>query len=483
MPPTMTKTKLTSFLSLEDARTFSRLPAEKKMEFVSTLTDAEAAQLRYLWEAWARDKQLAPVGKWVVWLIMAGRGFGKTRSGAEWIRKHAENGKVRHMSLIGRTAADVRDVMVEGESGILACSPSWAYPKYEPSKRRLTWPNGCTATTFSADEPDALRGPQHEKVWADEPAAWQYQDTWDQMMFGLRLGSNPQCVATTTPRPTKLIKALFKAKTTHITKGTTYENRENLASTFFSQVVGRYEGTRLGQQELYAELLDDADGALWKREAMIEAYRVTSYPDLVRIVVGVDPAVSDHEDSAETGIVVAGIDASGHGYVLDDKSQQMSPHTWASEVVASYYKYKADRVIGEQNNGGILVETNIRTVDKDVSYKQVYASRGKYTRAEPVASLYEQGKIHHVGLFPLLEDQMCQWEPLTGQKSPDRLDALVWALTELIVARAGSPGVLDLEEQTAEEQAQNAEALKKKIEKLANPFEWAAEHEIGGDWS
>lgn len=435
------QTKLNSFLSQKDARAFSRLSIDEKTEFVATLDDAESAQLHYLWEAWARDKQIEPAGKWTLWLILAGRGFGKTRTGAEFTRKRMESGKYGRWALVGRTTADVRDVMVEGESGILAISPPWFRPKYEPSKRRLTWPNGAIATTYSADEPDLLRGPQHDGFWADEVAAWQYEDAFDQLMFGLRLGKNPQGVITTTPRPTKLVKRLVKDKTVHVTVGTTFENKENLAPTFFTQVVGRYQNTRLGLQELFAQILADAQGALWKREEMIEQYRVTEYPDLLRIVVGVDPAVADPssskseeaaDENAETGIVVAGIDGKGHGYVLDDKSLQASPLTWASEAVTAYKKYRADLVLGEKNNGGALVESNIRTVDKHISYKAVWASRGKYTRAEPIASFYEQGRVHHVGMFSLLEDQMCQWEPLTGQKSPDRLDALVWALTELM---------------------------------------------------
>lgn len=436
--PRPTNPKLKSLLAFGDARAFFLLPLAQKQQFVSTLTDAEALQLRYLWEAWARDKQLEPVGNWSTWLLLAGRGFGKSRTGAEWVRKQVETGRCKRMALVARTAADVRDVIVEGESGILACSPPWFRPTYEPTKRRLTWPNGAIATTYSADEPDALRGPQHDGAWGDEIAAWKYPDAWDQLMFGLRLGRNPRVVATTTPRATPLIKALAKASTTYLTAGTTYENKENLAATFFTEVIKKYEGTRLGQQELNAVLLEDAEGALWKR-SLIDEHRVTSHPEFVRVVVAIDPAVSDQEESAETGIVVAGMNASGQGYVLDDKSLHASPHTWASEAVAAYHKYRADRIIGEQNNGGQLVEANIRTVDKQVSYKQVYASRGKYTRAEPIASLYEQGRVHHVGMFPLLEDQMCGWEPLTGQKSPDRLDALVWALTELMLDGGTSP--------------------------------------------
>lgn len=410
------------------------------------ITDEQAAALLYDWDVWAREKQKAPEGEWTTWLILAGRGFGKTRTGAEWIRGEVESGRCGRLALVGRTTADVRDVMIEGESGILACSPDWNRPKYEPSKRRLTWKSGAIATTYSAEEPDLLRGPQHDGYWADELAAWQYEDAFDQLLFGLRLGKKPRGVVTTTPRPTKLIKRLVKDKTVHVTSGTTFENKANLAPTFFTQVVGRYKNTRLGLQELYAQLLADAQGALWKREEMIDAYRVTEHPDLIRVVVAVDPAVADSstknsgepmdgevDENAETGIVVAGVAANGHGYVLDDKSRQASPLTWASEAVTAYRKYRGDRIIGEKNNGGALVESNIRTVDSRVSYSAVWASRGKYTRAEPVASLYEQGKVHHVGMFPLLEDQQCQWEPLTGQKSPDRLDALVWALTELML--------------------------------------------------
>jgi phage terminase large subunit-like protein len=425
------------------AEEFARLPVSD----FTDITDEDAAALLYDWDTWAREKQKTPSGDWTIWLICAGRGYGKTKSGAEYIRGEAESGRSGRIALVGRTVADVRDVMVEGESGILACSPPWFRPKYEPSKRRLTWPNGAIATTYSADQPDLLRGPQHDGFWADEVAAWQYEDAWDQLMFGLRLGKKPRGVATTTPRPTRLIKRLLKDKNVHVTTGTTFENQANLAPTFFDQVVGRYQSTRLGLQELYAQLLDDAQGALWKREDMIEAHRVTEHPDLVRIVVAVDPATADpsnksneeNESTAETGIVVAGIDANGHGYVLDDKSLQASPLTWATEAVTAYKKYRADRIVGEQNNGGALVESNIRTVDRKVSYSPVWASRGKYTRAEPIASFYEQGKVHHVGMFSLLEDQMCQWEPLTGQKSPDRLDALVWALTMLMGTKGQSP--------------------------------------------
>jgi len=423
-------------------RWFAHLSPGKKLALIATLSDDEALDLQYTWEAWARDKQLAELeasGNWVVWLILAGRGFGKTRTGAQQVIAWAHEDKHARIALVGRTAADVRDTMVEGESGILACSHPNFMPVYEPSKRRLTWPNGARATCYSAEEPKLLKGPQHTKAWADERAAWpkfSTGDAWDDLMFGLRLGKKPQVVVTTTPRPTKEIKALIKQKTTRVTRGTTYENLENLAPTFRDQVVGRYEGTRLGMQELEGQLLDDNDRALWNREAMIEDLRVTQAPDLKRIVVGIDPSVHDgseaeNEELAECGIIVGGLGIDGHGYLIDDKSIFASPLTWAREAVTAYHKNKADRIVAEINNGGALVEVVIRIVDKNVAYKHVHASRGKQTRAEPVSSLAEQGRLHHVGIFREVEDQMCNWEP--GMKSPDRLDAYVWVFTELMV--------------------------------------------------
>lgn len=398
-------------------------------------------QLKYLWEAWARDNQLPPTGRYVTWLNMGGRGSGKTRSGAEWIRKKKDTTPYLH--LIGRTAADVRDVMVEGESGLLAISPPWDRPVYQPSKRRLVWSNGAQAITFSADEPESLRGPQCGGMWCDEVGAWAYEDAWDQAMFGLRLGSNPQACATTTPRVTKLVKKLIQSKTTVLTRSTTYDNRDNLASAFFSQVITRFEHTRLGRQELEGLLIEDLEGALWKREAMIEAFRVTHHPDLARVVVAVDPPASSpggkkdlsEETRAEAGIIVVGRSTDGHGYVLADYSRYGSPNEWGEAAVTAYNVFEADRIIGEVNNGGDMVEYVIQSIaekeNTSVAYKAVRATRGKVIRAEPVSTLYEQGRCHHVGVFPELEDQLCNWEP--GQKSPDRLDALVWGFTELML--------------------------------------------------
>lgn len=418
------------------AERLAALPGEQLQEAIETLTDDEAAALLYDWKFWARPSQLPPPGDWRVWLILAGRGFGKTRTGAETVIDRVRRGVSKRVGLIAPTAADARDVMVEGESGILACSPPDFRPLYEPSKRRLTWPNGAVATLFSAEEPDRLRGPQHDFIWADEPAAWKYPETWDMAMFGLRLGTNPQVVATTTPRPTRLIRDLVADPGTVVTRGTTYENARNLAPAFLTAIVKKYEGTRLGRQELNGEILDDNPGALWSRN-VIEALRVREHPPLLRIVVGVDPAVTSDPKSDETGIVVAGVDAAGHYYVLADASLQGTPLTWATAVKRVYDQYRADRVVAEKNNGGELVEANLRTVDRTLSYRGVWASRGKQTRAEPISSLYEQGKVHHVGTFPLLEDQMCDWAPDSGDPSPDRMDALVWAMTELTQSTTG----------------------------------------------
>jgi len=379
---------------------------------------------------------------------MAGRGFGKTRVGSEVVRARVQSGEWGRIHLIGQTAADARDVMVEGDSGILACSPPWFYPKYEPSKRRLTWPNGAVATTFSGDEPDQLRGPQAHGVWADELAKWKYpQLSWDNMEFGLRLGDYPQCVVTTTPRPVPIIKMLVKDPGCIVTLGKTKDNFENLAQSFIDRVVRKYEGTRLGRQELDAEILDDNPGALWTR-ANIEKNRVREAPILSCIVVAVDPQAADPNDkdkesgtdeekAAETGIIVGGITEGSdpHGYVLADCTVSGSPNEWGTAVVDAYKKWEANLIVAEANNGGAMVGFVIGTVARGggerVPVILVHASRGKQTRAEPVSALYEQNKVHHVGCFPELEDQMCEWVP--GMKSPDRMDALVWLFTKLLV--------------------------------------------------
>lgn len=414
------------------AASLASLPGEQRAKEIARLSEDQAKELLWDWRFWARPNQIAPRGDWRTWLLLAGRGFGKTRCGAEWVREQVESGRCRRIALVAPTAADARDVMVEGESGILACSPPWNRPLYEPSKRRLTWPCGALATTYSADEPDRLRGPQHDGAWADELAAWKYPEAWDMLMFGLRLGDDPRVVATTTPKPVRAIRELLKAPTTYAARGATYDNRENLAPAFLEQIVAKYQGTRLGRQELSGELLDDVPGALWTR-VMVDAAFTDRVPDMRRIVVAIDPAVTSGEDSDDTGIVVVGKGADKRAYVLADRTCRLSPDGWAKRAVAAYEEFGADRIVAETNNGGDLVERVVRTVSPHVSYQKVHASRGKRVRAEPVAALYEQGRVSHVGGFADLEDQMCSFVPEGMDGSPDRVDALVWALTDLML--------------------------------------------------
>ncbi len=420
--------------------------------FAAQLVDA----LENSWPAVARPNQLPPPGDWwQIWLLLAGRGFGKTRTLAEWVCEHVLLGLASRIALVAATAADARDVLVEGESGILAVAPAWFRPVYEPSKRRLTWPNGGIATTFSAEEPDRLRGPQHDAAVCDELASWSRPETWDMLQFGLRLGRHPRCLVATTPRPTKLIRELLarEGRDVVVTRGSTYENRANLAPGFFAQVIRKYEGTRLGRQELNAELLEDTPGALWSH-AIIDAARVAAAPSLQRVVVAIDPAVTSGEDADETGIVVVGQDANGHGYVLQDLSGRYSPTEWAKIAVTAYRTHRADRIVAERNNGGDMVQATIRMVDPNVALSTVWASRGKVARAEPVSALYEQGQMHHVGSFPQLEDQMTHFTSDFDREaagySPDRLDALVWATTELLIEPMKGYAIFELYRRQAE---------------------------------
>jgi predicted phage terminase large subunit-like protein len=428
---------------------------EQRQAFYAHFTTPEKQDfLRFGWEFWGRPHQFAPPGDWSNWLILAGRGFGKTRTGAEWVRANMcgstplAPGRWRHIALIAETAADARDVMVgdgkaasdpKAGSGLLQIHPKAFRPTYEPSKRRLTWPNGAVASIYNGTEPDQLRGPQHDAAWCDELAKWQYaQEAWDQLQFGLRTGKNPQVCITTTPRPIHLLKQIMADEGTVVTRGSTFDNRSNLADKFLNTVLRKYGGTRLGRQELEAELLEDIEGALWMR-SQIEALRVEEYqlPPLNRIVVAIDPNASSEEDSNECGIVCAGLGDDGHAYVLDDVSGVMAPHEWARTAIRLLHQRMGDRIIAETNNGGEMVENTLRMVDPSVPYSAVWASRGKVTRAEPISALYEQGRVHHVGPFPRLEDQMCAFTVDFDRKamgySPDRVDALVWALTELMI--------------------------------------------------
>lgn len=369
-------------------------------------------------------------------MVLAGRGFGKTRLGAEWVRQAKE--KHGRIALIAETAADARDVMVEGPSGLLAISPKWDRPRYEPSKRRVTWPNGAVCTLYNATEPDQLRGPEHEIAWCDELAKWRYaQETWDMLQFGLRIGGWPRVCVTTTPRPIATLKAILKAEGTITRRGSTFANRDNLSADFLKD-LNRYEGTRLGLQELYAEILEDIAGALWSLD-LLDAVRITSaaeMPSLKRVVVGVDPSGSSDEGSAQ-GIVVAGHGENGLFYVLDDASCSESPQGWAARAVNAYARWGADMIVAERNFGGDMVKAIIQGQAPSVPGRMVTASRGKHIRAEPVAALYEQGRVRHAGYFPALEEQMTQMshEGWQGPASPDRLDACVYALQELAMPR------------------------------------------------
>lgn len=401
------------------------------------------------WRAKARPSQLPPAGVWNGWAVISGRGFGKTWVGANWTNELAETGQAKRIGLIGATASDVRDTMIEGESGILATAPAWNRPTYEPSKRRLTWPNGAIGTAFSSEEADRLRGPQHDFLWGDELAAWNDpQATWDMAQFGLRLGTRPRWLVTTTPRPIKLLKALLAREGIDVvvSRGSTYENAANLAGPFLEAIRARYEGTRLGKQELHAEVLTDVQGALWTPE-MIEGAKITGpVPAMKRIVVAIDPSgTGGQEDSGDAvGIVVAGLGVDDFGYVLADRTIKASPALWGARAVAAYREFKADRIVAERNFGGAMVQHVIRTIDAGVPYREVTASRGKIQRAEPIAALYEQGRVRHVGNLTDLEDQLAAMtgDGYMGEGSPDRADALVWALTELMTKPAVMPAVI-----------------------------------------
>jgi phage terminase large subunit-like protein len=432
-------------VSESSAELLSSLTAEKREAILKSFSNRELAGLEYDWRFWGRPEQFLPPGNWLTWLLLAGRGAGKTRSAAEAIRELVcgrtplSAGKHSRIALVAETAADARDVMVEGDSGLLAVHPSHFRPLYEPSKRRLTWPNGAIATLYNATEPDQLRGPQHSLAYCDELAKWALaEQTWDMLQFGMRIGDRPQQIIATTPRPIAVLKRIMAQPGTVITRGTTFDNRANLAPTFFSQVVARYAGTRLGRQELNAEILDEIVGALWTRAIIDTAREPRAVPDMQRVVVAVDPsgASGDDESADSIGIVVAGLGIDGRGYILADRTCKLSPAGWGRRAVSAYHEFKADRIVAERNFGGAMVEHVIRTADPNVAFAEVTASRGKVVRAEPVAALYEQGRISHIGDLAELEDQMCQMatDGYLGEGSPDRLDAMVWAITDLMLA-------------------------------------------------
>ena len=436
---------------------FKTLPLNERSVLLNNLTDNEFLLLKYDWSFWARNNQLPPkeLGTlgFFIWFIMAGRGYGKTRTLSEWVIDSVHNKGYRHVSLVGAASDEVRTIMIEGESGILACSPPWFYPRYEPSKKRIVWPNGAVANIYYGTEPEKSRGAQSDLIWADEIAKWRYpQETLDNLLLGLRLGTNPLCGVSSTPKPTKFIKELIKRPECVTVRGNTYENMSNLAKPFIQTIISKYKGTRLGRQEIQAEILDDNPNALWNR-IIIDDNRVTDRIDCFRLVVGVDPPGTEpdkerpEKEVTECGIVVVGEGKAlpgmnfpklKHYYVFDDLSMRGSPDKWAREAVSGLNKYKGDSIVPEKNFGGAMVKSTLRNVDKDVSIHEVHASRGKYLRAEPVSALYEQGRVHHIGTFPELEDELCEWEP--GKKSPNRLDALVWGITFLMGKDASAPG-------------------------------------------
>jgi phage terminase large subunit-like protein len=388
--------------------------------------------LRQRWLDVARDEQLTPEDEWSTWMLLAGRGFGKTRTAAEDVAYYGLKNAKSRIAVVAETFADGRDTCIEGESGLLSILPVDEILIWNRSLGELILKNGTRYKIYSGDKPDQLRGPQFHRAWCDELAKYRYaQETWDNLMLGLRLGE-AQAIVTTTPRPLKIIREIKDDPDTVVSTGSTYDNIDNLSERFRARILRRYEGTRLGRQELHAEILDDVPGALWNR-SVIENNRVSVAPELVRVVVALDPSVTSDEESAECGIVVAGKGVDGHGYVLADRSARISPEGWGRRAVVAFDEFEADRIIGEVNNGGDLVETVIRTIDHNVPYKAVRASRGKRVRAEPVASLDEQGRVHHVGMHAELEDQMVAFLPDGTDEGTDRVDARVWALTELVV--------------------------------------------------
>lgn len=436
------------------AEWLSLLSAEEQAEALASLSEEQSASLLHDWRGmWARPNQLPPGSPgaaiqrsdWRYWVVQAGRGFGKTRIGAETVREWAQDPNERIL-MIAPVAADVREVMIEGPSGLMNCYPPQHRPLYNPSRHLVTFPSGAIGITRSADEPERLRGPQFTKFWADEFCAWTYhQEAWDQIMFGFRLPTpHLRGLITTTPKPLESFRKIIKNPGTVVTRGSSYENRLNLSESYYQDVIAPYEGTRLGRQEINAELLEDLQGALWTR-AMIDAARITlsQVPPLVRVVVAIDPAVTAGETSDEVGLGAAGVDWRGHVYVLQDCSRRATVNQWVYAALRLLLKWEGDRVVAEVNNGGDLVGHAIHSVNENVPFRSVRASRGKMVRAEPVSALYEQGRVHHVHGISReddeqmcgLEDQLTSWVPGVTKKSPDRMDWLVWAVHDLVLDR------------------------------------------------
>jgi phage terminase large subunit-like protein len=439
------------------------LPKDQVEKALSSLTAKQLIDLKHSWHFWARPEQLEPSGdEWNTWFINAGRGFGKSRAGVEWVREQIKNGK-RRIAAVAATNSDIERVMVKGESGFLnCCSPSdkthkgklLGFPVWSPTKRQLTWENGAYVQFFSAEEPERLRGPQFEAAWCDELAAWNKDiDTWDMLQFCMRLGKHPRICVTTTPRSTTLVRKILKDPRTVVTTGSTFDNAANLATTYLQAVKDQYEGTRLGRQELYAEVLSENEGALWTGE-MIDACQIKreDLPEMSQIIVSVDPATSNNVESDSTGIIIAGLsyeeDINGVVYILEDHTFKGLPETWASKAVSLYHDWDANFIVYERNQGGDLIPTLFKSIDENIPLRGVFASNAKIARAEPVSLLYEKGRVKHVsnpasgdpsGLKEL-ETQMTTYEPMGKHKSPDRYDSMVWAVTMLLLkGRSNAP--------------------------------------------
>lgn len=443
MPSTLTQPDLRSGADWIACET-----AEVQKSFLDDLTEGELLALPFMFDFWAMLHQLPPEGTWRSWVIMGGRGAGKTRAGAEWVRAQVEgsrpndSGRCRRIALVGETLDQVREVMVFGDSGILACSPPDRRPEWHATRRMLIWPNGATAQAFSAHDPESLRGPQFDGAWVDELAKWKKgHDTWDMLQFALRLGDDPRVCVTTTPRNVGVLKDLLKMSSTVVTHAPTEANAANLATSFLEEVRIRYAGSRLSRQELDGILVEDAEGALWTG-ALLEGARVSTLPEMDRIVVAIDPATTSSEGSDACGIMVVGAVTRGpvqdwQAFVLEDASTTgLGPFQWAGHALAAMRRWDADRLVVEVNQGGDMIEALVRQIDPLVPFRKLHASRSKGARAEPVAALYEQGRVFHHGDLGDLEDQMCAMtaQGYAGKGSPDRLDALVWALHELIIA-------------------------------------------------
>lgn len=428
---------------------FTALPLEQQQAFIESLSDEEAVSLVNSWETWdARPEQLPPQGDWAIWLFLAGRGAGKSKAASEWVVGEIQAGRAKRIALVGRTVGDTRDVMVTGQSGILATAKRrGVIAQHEPSKRLITFPEfSAVATTYSADAGASLRGPEFDLAYCDEIAAWPKSngddDAWNNLMFGLRIGDHPRLIATTTPRVTKFMRDLLNDPRVAVTRSTTYDNRSNLAPSFLAEIEARYKGTRLGRQELLGELIEDVEGALWQAE-WIEANRRDLSPSIAlkRIVVAIDPAVSTHTSSDYTGLCISGLGEDDEFYVLHSEQMKVSPHEWASRAIDLYHSWGADKIVAEKNNGGDLVEHTLRSVDRNVALKLIHAKRGngKHVRAEPVAALYEQSRVHHTKQFDDLEEQMQSFPQV---EHDDLVDSLVYAITELANLDAKQPARL-----------------------------------------